>query len=423
MTTKSSCLQRRHGFTLIELLVVIAIIAILAAILFPVFAKAREKARQTQCINNHKQMATAIMMYSQEHDEKFPASESEWTSLVNLGQLKCANRPDKTKSGYGMNAFLYGKSVGDITNAIGVVCTADALSESAIVDDYSRHAGGTIESRCDGHVEFVKVPKNEANGSVYRVNNCGRYAMGEFPIQMPTGVSITDMKTFLAYDDDHYVTDGFAISGPYGPYDTSVADTQAAKDELNVDYIGDTNAAAADSTTNPIGAEEERIKNMKGDNAPVPGDGAYNPSKIATAGVPAGAHIFTSWVATKKVGTYSFQQESLYNSKFPHHTSYAVSYFYSATDQVVDFDWSGDDCGVVWIDGARVMTDPVPDNGSLTDPDKGITQDGLDADHKWNSYRVSPGIHIMFIKLTNGESGMKFALRVTTGDLRFSPYL
>jgi len=62
----------RRGFTLIELLVVIAIIAILAAILFPVFAKAREKARQTSCLNNVKQLATAFMQYAQDYDEKFP---------------------------------------------------------------------------------------------------------------------------------------------------------------------------------------------------------------------------------------------------------------------------------------------------------------------------------------------------------------
>ncbi len=60
------------GFTLIELLVVIAIIAILAAILFPVFAQAREKARQTQCMNNLKQMAIATLGYIQDYDEKFP---------------------------------------------------------------------------------------------------------------------------------------------------------------------------------------------------------------------------------------------------------------------------------------------------------------------------------------------------------------
>lgn len=62
----------RAGFTLIELLVVIAIIAILAAILFPVFAQAREKARQTSCLSNIKQIATATMQYVQDYDETFP---------------------------------------------------------------------------------------------------------------------------------------------------------------------------------------------------------------------------------------------------------------------------------------------------------------------------------------------------------------
>ncbi|MCW5934295.1 MAG: prepilin-type N-terminal cleavage/methylation domain-containing protein [Fimbriimonadia bacterium] len=63
--------MKRHGFTLIELLVVIAIIAILAAILFPVFAAAREKARQTTCVSNMKQILTSAVMYNQDYDEKF----------------------------------------------------------------------------------------------------------------------------------------------------------------------------------------------------------------------------------------------------------------------------------------------------------------------------------------------------------------
>jgi prepilin-type N-terminal cleavage/methylation domain-containing protein/prepilin-type processing-associated H-X9-DG protein len=63
---------RKRGFTLIELLVVVAIIAILAAILFPVFAQAREKARQTSCLSNMKQMGLALDMYVQNYDETLP---------------------------------------------------------------------------------------------------------------------------------------------------------------------------------------------------------------------------------------------------------------------------------------------------------------------------------------------------------------
>ena len=64
--------MNKKGFTLIELLVVIAIISILAAILFPVFARARENARRTSCMNNLKQMGLGVMQYVQDYDEKYP---------------------------------------------------------------------------------------------------------------------------------------------------------------------------------------------------------------------------------------------------------------------------------------------------------------------------------------------------------------
>jgi prepilin-type N-terminal cleavage/methylation domain-containing protein/prepilin-type processing-associated H-X9-DG protein len=67
--------EKHQAFTLIELLVVIAIIAILAAILFPVFAQAREKARQISCISNEKQMGLALMQYVQDYDEMLPMAQ------------------------------------------------------------------------------------------------------------------------------------------------------------------------------------------------------------------------------------------------------------------------------------------------------------------------------------------------------------
>src|SRR4051794_37703017 len=62
----------RKAFTLIELLVVIAVIAILAALLFPVFSQARERARMTACVSNMRQIGSALMMYAQDYDETFP---------------------------------------------------------------------------------------------------------------------------------------------------------------------------------------------------------------------------------------------------------------------------------------------------------------------------------------------------------------
>lgn len=68
-----SCFRRRFpGFTLIELLVVLAIISVLAAILFPVFARARENARRASCMSNLKQIGLGVMMYAQDYDEKYP---------------------------------------------------------------------------------------------------------------------------------------------------------------------------------------------------------------------------------------------------------------------------------------------------------------------------------------------------------------
>ena len=92
-------LRSKNAFTLIELLVVIAIIAILAAILFPVFAQAREKARQISCLSNLKQLGTGMAMYTQDYDENIcpPIRRRSGAARPHLGSpdtAVCQKHPD-----------------------------------------------------------------------------------------------------------------------------------------------------------------------------------------------------------------------------------------------------------------------------------------------------------------------------------------
>src|SRR3954454_8547490 len=110
--------RQRTGFTLIELLVVIAIIAILAAILFPVFAQARDKARQAVCLSNCKQVGTALQMYSQDYDEILPQgyngpSKISWGKVTvpyvkNLDIFTCPSAPQTKASTPSVNHLFTG---------------------------------------------------------------------------------------------------------------------------------------------------------------------------------------------------------------------------------------------------------------------------------------------------------------------------
>ena len=146
--------RQRRGFTLIELLVVIAIIAILAAILFPVFARARESARRSSCSSNLKQLGLAVMQYSQDYDEKNPLrrfapfgtgaaysgsdgaagdyDQNSWRSVVqpyvkSTQLFSCPSNPDNTKKTYDPE---FARSYGGNTTWVGAETATPPASSS-----------------------------------------------------------------------------------------------------------------------------------------------------------------------------------------------------------------------------------------------------------------------------------------------------
>ena len=171
---------RSRGFTLIELLVVIAIIAILAAMMFPVFSKAREKANQASCLNNQRQIATAIQIYVQDNDELFfpKSGTAAWSSYLGgkMGQVfDCPSRSGKgTESNpeYGFNGMLCGVPMGNVTSPAATVMTADrnmgSASTGAMLLNYDsdidpRHDSQAALSCVDGHCALVKVTTSVSN--------------------------------------------------------------------------------------------------------------------------------------------------------------------------------------------------------------------------------------------------------------------
>ena len=198
--------MKRRGFTLIELLVVIAIIAILAAILFPVFARARENARKSNCQSNGKQIATACLQYVQDYDECMPmrrwADNSSgstvwrgWDVLVapylkNTGVLKCPSAPTvnvawgcSCSNNYNSMGYNTGKSVATIyypSEMYLVMCGIDApfahISKvcwptgAACADGATnaRHMDGTNVAFCDGHVKWYKLENLIGNKKLWQ---------------------------------------------------------------------------------------------------------------------------------------------------------------------------------------------------------------------------------------------------------------
>ena len=208
---------KRQGFTLIELLVVIAIIAILAAILFPVFARAKAKARQTACLSNVKQLTLSVKMYQSDWDDCYPcwketSSPTTWTGwfvyqegyptatlwdpsaglvtpyIQNQDIIVCPDwqqmQPQSKYASYGYNYFIVGKSEGAIPRPAEIICVCDLTNggwpytiaspvawfgSPAASAYYSapagRHNGMFNGSFCDGHAKALDYDEYWTNGA------------------------------------------------------------------------------------------------------------------------------------------------------------------------------------------------------------------------------------------------------------------
>lgn len=196
---------KREGFTLIELLVVIAIIAILAAILFPVFAKAREKARQTKCMNNQRQIAMGVQLYTQEHEEKLPAADSMWSSIdVPKKVTQCPSVGKNETVSYVYDSYCAGKALGDVEGPESVFLTSDGKNDDVASGEYVDvaynetdftfpHNNGIIASYVDGHVQLCKMEDPECP-------NCGG-SLGLNASYFSDATEITDATALAALNN------------------------------------------------------------------------------------------------------------------------------------------------------------------------------------------------------------------------------
>jgi len=164
----------KRGFTLVEVLCVIAIIAVLAMILFPVFAHAREKARQTACLNNQKQVALAFTIWAQDHDESFPGGEN-WAAALTLppkSSLICLTQGRARSGGnsYGYNTYVADSTLGEFDQPQTTVLTADCSPSNTDrllrtgADYDARHNGKVICGFVDGHAVLQDPPIDLTTG-------------------------------------------------------------------------------------------------------------------------------------------------------------------------------------------------------------------------------------------------------------------
>ncbi len=253
-------MQRTKGFTLIELLVVIAIIAILAAILFPVFAKARAKARQTQCLSNLKQIGLATALWSQDNNEFFPASASYWTSIsVPAGVLQCLSANSTITNAYLYNIGIAGATLQSVLDATTTTMACDGITTATVLAADPNYFPGSTSPNIAWSPLEVSYRHNLTNGQanvlycdshVASVNTGGVSVGGPYLGEQPPATnSYIVAPSGLGIIDPYNVMYGVSSAGG-GMMGGYMSNGTAAQGAADLAYVSGTTTTLTTALTN-----------------------------------------------------------------------------------------------------------------------------------------------------------------------------
>jgi len=263
---------RRKGFTLIELLVVIAVISILAAILFPVFARARENARRASCMSNLKQMALGLMMYTQDYDETYPHSQFGNTSLPPDGYF------------WYTNTWYWPQMIYPYThNSEIFFCPSSAWTprNSAGQPTPYRNNYGANELilRNWAAYPYTKLSNVSSPATTYLVMDLGTIAMA--PVKYVDPHVGTLHGVTAPANTQYYLPGTAALVGGTDPFATG-SNTQNDSDYIGGRHFGGVNVAFADGHVKWLQSEVVFREAQKcvdcGSSTPVQTQSAWNPA-------------------------------------------------------------------------------------------------------------------------------------------------
>jgi len=229
---------RSMGFTLIELLVVIAIIAILAAILFPVFAKVREKARQTSCLSNEKQLGLGILQYTQDNDESFMPSDNGavgmnghgWGSRIypyvkSTGVYSCPDDTYVPNAGTTKVSYAFNVNLDPTTGGDFITYTQPSLAAPAVTVllDEITSCSADVKDPVSSNADYTEATDGDDGGGDFlywarqQTGTLGGYTYNPFFFTAPTGVH-TDGSNFLLADGHAKWLRGSSVSSGGVPW-------------------------------------------------------------------------------------------------------------------------------------------------------------------------------------------------------------